>query len=125
VRSKGQLNVTQDTQRHDFSGYLNVSASHCDLLALNLGELKRGAKTDELRFVFIKFQALLSFYTCHQLQNFDICLHWVGRKIQLTVVSIRMYSETTTASNGNDVSAAIQKKYRPENTALSHSTCQN
>jgi len=58
VRSKGQLTVKQDSQTHGFSEYLNVSASHCDLLALNLGQLQTGAKPDELRFVFVKFQAV-------------------------------------------------------------------
>jgi len=73
VRNKGQLTVKQDTQTHGFSGYLNVSASHSDLLALNLGQLKRGVKPDELRFVFVKFQMVGTypltdlFYTCHQL----------------------------------------------------------
>jgi len=37
---------------------VDVSASHCDLLTLNLRQLKRGAKPDELRFVFVKFQAV-------------------------------------------------------------------
>jgi len=59
VKSKGQLTVKQDSQTHGFSRYLNVRASHCDLLALNLGQLKTGAKPDELRFVFVKFQAVI------------------------------------------------------------------
>ena len=58
ARSKGQVTVKQDIQTHRFSGYLNVSASYCDLLALNLGQSKKGAKPDELRFVFVKFQAV-------------------------------------------------------------------
>jgi len=34
---------------------VGVSASHSDLLALNLKQLKKGAKPDELRrFVFVK-----------------------------------------------------------------------
>jgi len=53
--SARQTSVKQDAQTYGFSEYLNVSASHCDLLALNLGQLKRDTKPDELRFVFVKF----------------------------------------------------------------------